>query len=157
MPVDSKAKRNIGLLGATGLGVGFLALAGVAFSATGPIALVAFALNGVLTIGCHLYFCKTNPSRRSRFHSGLGGLVHLNRSSRFLCVGVWLLYYGRSIGDYRHQHVCMQSGPEKWRRGSMGQYWKTDCFCDSHRRWLMGMIGPECTHHHRPVHPILLS
>ncbi len=46
--------RNLGLVGATGVGVGaivgggILALAGVAFAATGPSALLAFALNGVI-------------------------------------------------------------------------------------------------------------
>ena len=44
--------RSLGLLGATGVGVGaivgggILALAGVAFATTGPSAIVAFALNG---------------------------------------------------------------------------------------------------------------
>ena len=46
----------MGLLGATGVGVGaivgggILALAGVAFGATGPSALLAFLLNGILAI-----------------------------------------------------------------------------------------------------------
>ncbi len=46
--------RHLGLLGATGIGVGaivgggILALAGVAFQTTGPSAIVAFALNGVI-------------------------------------------------------------------------------------------------------------
>lgn len=46
--------RHLGLLGATGIGVGaivgggILALAGVAFRTTGPSAIVAFALNGVI-------------------------------------------------------------------------------------------------------------
>ncbi|MCO5165727.1 MAG: amino acid permease [Planctomycetes bacterium] len=48
--------RHIGLFGATGIGVGaivgggILALAGTAFATTGPGALVAFALNGVISI-----------------------------------------------------------------------------------------------------------
>ncbi len=46
--------QHLGLLGATGIGVGaivgggMLALAGVAFATTGPSAIVAFALNGVI-------------------------------------------------------------------------------------------------------------
>lgn len=47
-------ERHIGLFGATGVGVGaivgggILALAGVAFATTGPSAIIAFALNGVI-------------------------------------------------------------------------------------------------------------
>jgi amino acid transporter/nucleotide-binding universal stress UspA family protein len=49
-------KRHLGLLGATGVGVGaivgggILALAGVAFAATGPSAILAFGLNGVIAL-----------------------------------------------------------------------------------------------------------
>jgi len=49
-------QRSLGLPGATGVGVGaivgggILALAGVAFVLTGPGALVAFALNGVIAL-----------------------------------------------------------------------------------------------------------
>jgi len=52
--VTDDATRTIGFWGATGIGVGaivgggILALAGVAFAATGPSAILAFALNGVL-------------------------------------------------------------------------------------------------------------
>jgi amino acid transporter len=51
---DTNRDRSVGLWGATGIGVGaivgggILALAGVAFAATGPGAMVAFALNGVI-------------------------------------------------------------------------------------------------------------
>ena len=49
-------RRHLGLLGATGIGVGaivgggFLALAGIGFQATGPSAILAFALNGGIAI-----------------------------------------------------------------------------------------------------------
>ncbi len=49
-----EGERHLGLFGATALGVGaivgggILALAGVAFAATGPSAMIAFALNGVI-------------------------------------------------------------------------------------------------------------
>ncbi len=52
----SSAERHLGLLGATGVGVGaivgggILALAGVAFATTGPSAIVAFALNGCIAM-----------------------------------------------------------------------------------------------------------
>lgn len=57
-------KRTIGLFGATGVGVGaivgggILALAGVAFSATGPGALAAFALNGIIAVLTALSFAE---------------------------------------------------------------------------------------------------
>ncbi len=56
--------RAVGLLGATGIGVGaivgggILALAGVAFAATGPGAVVAFALNGAIAILTALSFAE---------------------------------------------------------------------------------------------------
>ena len=56
--------RSIGLWGATGIGVGaivgggILALAGVAFAATGPGAMVAFALNGVIAALTALSFAE---------------------------------------------------------------------------------------------------
>ncbi|MEJ2642955.1 MAG: hypothetical protein P8010_25680, partial [Desulfosarcinaceae bacterium] len=49
-------ERSMGLLGATGVGVGaivgggILALAGVAFGTTGPSAMLAFLLNGILAL-----------------------------------------------------------------------------------------------------------
>ena len=60
----SDTLRTIGLLGATGVGVGaivgggILALAGVAFAATGPAAIVAFALNGVIALMTALSFAE---------------------------------------------------------------------------------------------------
>lgn len=63
LPQDEK-QRHIGLVGATGLGVGaivgggILALAGPAFAATGPSALLAFALNGVVALLTALSFAE---------------------------------------------------------------------------------------------------
>lgn len=60
----SDAERNLGLLGATGVGVGaivgggILALAGVAFATTGPAAMLAFALNGVIALLTALSFAE---------------------------------------------------------------------------------------------------
>lgn len=62
-PVDS-SERRIGLLSATGIGVGaivgggILALSGVAFQATGPAAVVAFAVNGVIALLTALSFAE---------------------------------------------------------------------------------------------------
>jgi basic amino acid/polyamine antiporter, APA family len=60
----TNADRTIGLTGATGIGVGaivgggILALAGVAFSASGPGAVAAFALNGVVAFLTALSFAE---------------------------------------------------------------------------------------------------
>ncbi|KAA1261035.1 Serine/threonine exchanger SteT [Rubripirellula obstinata] len=57
-------ERHIGLFGATGVGVGaivgggILALAGVAFATTGPSAIIAFALNGVIAVLTALSFAE---------------------------------------------------------------------------------------------------
>ena len=56
--------RSIGLLGATGVGVGaivgggILALAGAAFATTGPAAMLAFGLNGVIAVLTALSFAE---------------------------------------------------------------------------------------------------
>jgi basic amino acid/polyamine antiporter, APA family len=64
MKPGADAERHIGLLGATGVGVGaivgggILALAGAAFAATGPSAIVAFGLNGVIALLTALSFSE---------------------------------------------------------------------------------------------------
>jgi len=68
MPDKIQTERTIGLLGATGVGVGaivgggILALAGVAFATTGPSAIVAFALNGVIALLTALTFAELSSS-----------------------------------------------------------------------------------------------
>lgn len=58
------SRRNIGFLGATGIGVGamvgggILALAGVAFSVSGPSAILAFFLNGLIALVTALSFAE---------------------------------------------------------------------------------------------------
>ncbi len=57
-------ERNLGLVAATGVGVGaivgggILALAGVAFATTGPAAMLAFTLNGVIALLTALSFAE---------------------------------------------------------------------------------------------------
>jgi amino acid transporter/nucleotide-binding universal stress UspA family protein len=64
----SDDQRSIGFWGATGIGVGaivgggILALAGVAFSATGPSALLAFALNGLIAFLTALSFAEMSSA-----------------------------------------------------------------------------------------------
>ena len=61
-------ERTIGLVAATGVGIGaivgggILALAGVAFATTGPAALVAFALNGIIAILTALSFAEMSTA-----------------------------------------------------------------------------------------------
>jgi len=62
--MDKNNKRTIGLLGATGIGVGaivgggILALSGVAFATAGPSAILAFFLNGVIAMIVALSFAE---------------------------------------------------------------------------------------------------
>lgn len=66
MKTDTDAERHMGLLGATSVGVGaivgggILALAGAAFAATGPSAIVAFALNGLIALLTALSFAEVS-------------------------------------------------------------------------------------------------
>ncbi len=62
--ITEEDSRPIGLWGATGIGVGaivgggILALAGVAFAATGPAAILAFAINGAIALLTALSFSE---------------------------------------------------------------------------------------------------
>lgn len=66
--VDPVDHRRLGLLGATGVGVGaivgggILALAGTAFATTGPSAVVAFTLNGLIALLTALTFAEMSTS-----------------------------------------------------------------------------------------------
>ena len=64
MNYSPETERKMGLFGATGVGVGaivgggILVLAGVAFATTGPGAMVAFGLNGVIALLTALSFAE---------------------------------------------------------------------------------------------------
>jgi amino acid transporter len=64
----SETGRTLGLLGAIGIGVGaivgggILALTGVAFAATGPSAILAFTLNGVIALITALSFAELSSA-----------------------------------------------------------------------------------------------
>jgi amino acid transporter len=68
MRPTSTPTRTIGFLGATGVGVGaivgggILVLAGVAFAETGPSAIVAFAVNGLIALVTALAFAEISTS-----------------------------------------------------------------------------------------------
>ena len=64
MSTEGQMQRTMGLGGTTSVGIGaivgggILALAGVAFSTTGPGALAAFALNGIIALLTALSFAE---------------------------------------------------------------------------------------------------
>ena len=64
----TESTRSLGLLSSTGIGIGaivgggILVLAGVAFRSTGPAALVAFALNGLVALLTALSFAEMSAS-----------------------------------------------------------------------------------------------
>ena len=66
--METQSERSIGFAGAIGIGVGaivgggILALTGVAFSVTGPSAILAFALNGVIAIITALSFAELSAA-----------------------------------------------------------------------------------------------
>ncbi len=68
MTRSSESERSIGLLGATSIGVGaivgggILALAGAAFAVTGPSAVVAFTLNGLIALLTALSFAELSAA-----------------------------------------------------------------------------------------------
>ena len=68
MIADKNQKRTIGLMGATGVGVGgivgggVLALGGIAFASTGPSAILAFFLNGLIAIIVALSYAEMSST-----------------------------------------------------------------------------------------------
>ena len=68
MTHSPESERSIGLVGATSIGVGaivgggILALAGVAFAATGPSAILAFILNGLIALLTALSFAELSSA-----------------------------------------------------------------------------------------------
>ena len=68
MSAETKPSDKLGLWGATGVGVGaivgggILVLAGVAFRATGPSAVLAFAINGVVAVLTALSFAEMSTA-----------------------------------------------------------------------------------------------
>ena len=72
------SERRIGLFAAVGVGVGaivgggILALCGVSFQTTGPAAMVAFALNGVIALLTALSFAEMGskfPESRATYQA----------------------------------------------------------------------------------------
>lgn len=89
--------RTIGLVGATGVGLGaivgggILVLAGVAFQSSGPGALVAFALNGIIAVLTALSFAEMS----TRFPESGGAYTFAKRllSVRAAFAAGWILWF----------------------------------------------------------------
>lgn len=94
---ESAHERSIGLIGATGVGVGaivgggILVLAGVAFRAAGPSAIVAFAINGVIAVLTALSFAEMS----SAFPESGGAYIYAKKvlSVRAAFVVGWVLWF----------------------------------------------------------------
>lgn len=90
-------ERTIGLVGATGVGLGaivgggILVLAGVAFQSSGPGALVAFALNGIIAVLTALSFAEMS----TRFPESGGAYTFAKRllSVRAAFAAGWILWF----------------------------------------------------------------
>lgn len=114
----------MGLVGATAVGIGaivgggILVLAGVAFKTSGPAAIVAFALNGVIAVitamsfaemstafpesGGAYTFAKEGAQRPRGLRRGLGVVVRVHRRRRLVCLRLRLL---RASADPAHLGV----------------------------------------------------
>ncbi len=96
-PRAEAPERRVGLLGATGVGVGaivgggILVLAGVAFRATGASAIVAFAINGVIAILTALSYAEMS----SAFPESGGAYIYAKKvlSVRAAFVVGWVLWF----------------------------------------------------------------
>src|SRR5688572_7210282 len=95
--VNRGPERSVGLLGATLVGIGaivgggILVLAGVAFRAAGPSAIVAFALNGVIAVLTALSFAEMS----SAFPESGGAYIYAKKvlSVRAAFVVGWVLWF----------------------------------------------------------------
>ncbi len=127
--------RSIGLLGATGVGVGaivgggILALAGTAFATTGPSAILAFSLNGLIALLTALTFAEMATSFPESGGTYTFAKKVLSVESAFM-VGwvVWFasivaaMLYALGFGTFAEiflEQVWMAAGgaPPDWLRG----------------------------------------
>lgn len=98
----AEGTRTLGLLGATGIGVGaivgggVIVLAGVAFRAAGPAALAAFALNGVIAALTALSFAELGTA----FPESGGAYVFAKKilSVRAAFAVGWVLWFAYIVG-----------------------------------------------------------
>ena len=138
---EERVERRIGLWGATGVGVGaivgggILALAGAAFAATGPSAMVAFALNGVIALLTALSFAEV----ASKFPQS-GGTYTFARKvlsvEAAFCVGgiVWFASIGAA--------VLYALGFGRFASAAIAQIW--DGSGDASPAWLTSLWAARC-------------
>ncbi|MBZ0136279.1 MAG: amino acid permease [Planctomycetes bacterium] len=96
-----ESRRNIGLLGATLIGVGaivgggVLALAGTAFASAGPAAIVAFALNGVIAFATARSFA--GMARAFPQSGGSYNFAKMVLSVRFAFAVGWVVWFASIV------------------------------------------------------------
>lgn len=101
-PTTHGPERSVGLLAATGVGLGaivgggILILAGVAFRAAGPSTIVAFAVNGVIALLTALSFAEMS----SAFPESGGAYLYAKKvlSVRAAFVVGWVLWFAYIVG-----------------------------------------------------------
>ena len=102
MTTATPPRRHLGLLGATGIGVGaivgggFLALAGIGFQATGPSTILAFALNGGIALLTVFSFAEL----AARFPRSGGTYAYARRVltvEAAFAVG-WVVWFASAVG-----------------------------------------------------------
>lgn len=120
MESAENSQKSLGLLGATGVGVGaivgggLLAIAGVAFAATGPSAILALSLNGVIALLTALSFAEM----ASRFPES-GGTYNFSRKvlsvEAAFTVG-WVVWFASVVAavlyalGFAHFAIVMTTG-----------------------------------------------
>jgi basic amino acid/polyamine antiporter, APA family len=128
---STQQERTIGLMGAIGIGVGamigggILALAGVAFSVTGPSAILAFALNGVIALITAMSFAEMASSNPQN-----GGIYTLSKRALTIQMAfgvgwvVWLasilaaVFYALGFGVFLT--FALQQLPFSWAESVFG-------------------------------------
>ena len=121
-PASTDSRRTIGLFGATSIGVGaivgggILALAGVAFAAAGPAAIVAFVLNGVIAYLTVLTFAELS----ARFPQSGGTYTFAKRvlSVRAAFTLGWIVFFASIVAG-----VLYALGFAEYALVGLGQVW----------------------------------
>lgn len=121
MGSDAQGARHIGLVGATGVGVGaivgggILVLAGVAFRATGPSALVAFGVNAVIAIITALSFAEMSTA----FPESGGAYVFAKKvvSVRAAFAVGWILWFAYIVAGVLYALGFAEYGVQMVRDG----------------------------------------
>ncbi len=158
MTSKTGTERTLGLVAATGVGVGaivgggILALAGVAFATTGPAAMVAFGLNGVIALLTALSFAEM----ASKFPESGGTYTYakkvLSIEAAFM-VG-WVVWFASMVAAVLYAdgfaHFCMIMLTDLWPRlaghdsGLDGSPWDRNRLGLRHDVGAVDPIDAEC-------------